>query len=467
MTQISTVSQRRVHKVVSSVHDEPPPPRMMLPGSLKREASWFLLGLAASYLVGLIIKFPMTMVIVFSVSYVFWLLYRMAVLVQWLRSGGKPASAPPTVGIINDMVQLIHREKSYSRKQKKRYRNTLAQFNSLASDLPDATVVLNLSHEIRWSNAAARELLSIHQERDRGQRIDNLIRMPGFREYLFDANNEDELEIPAPGHAEKILTIRKVPTGRNMIVLIATDSTQSVHIREMRKAFVADVSHELRTPLTVIRGYLEMLREYDSLDPELRACLDQIAGQSDRMRNIVEDLLKLSKMEANPLADGEGEVINVEKMIQAMVADISKIAENHQFNLDLEPGLLLLGSENELYSALNNLLSNAVQYTDPGTQIDVSWQLANDGKAVYQVSDNGPGIEARHLTRLSERFYRVDSGRSREQGGTGIGLAIVKHAAQRHGGQLDVESTPGVGSTFAIHFPSSRITLVEQDQLYG
>lgn len=438
------------------------PPYMMSTG-LKREMNIFLTGLLVIVASGFIIGFPGALTILYLTGYILWILRRMDVIVHWLSEGAKPSRAPPTTGLTSDMVQLIHREKKYSRKQKNRYRNTLAQFNSLAADLPDATIVLDRDLEIRWSNSAAMELLNIHPDQDRGQRIDNLVRNSEFREFLRNGNDQEELEMPGlNSSAARIIAIRKVPTGKHMIVLIAADITQRVQVREMRKAFVGDVSHELRTPLTVIRGYLELLRENDSLDPTVTEAIAQVSAQSDRMRSIVEDLLQLSKLEANPLADGEGDTLNITAMIQSMISTLSESHPGYRFRLQLQDSLALLGSEREIYSALHNLLTNAVRYTEAGTCITVTWQSGPEGQAIYSVADDGPGIEARHLPRLSERFYRVDAGRARDDGGTGLGLAIVKHSAQRHGGQLKIESTPGRGSTFTIVFPENRALTLKQ-----
>lgn len=429
---------------------------MKLSPSLRSEISWVVAGFIGVLLIGFALGAPAIGVVIYLACYVAWLLLRMNALVSWLSAGAKPSEAPPTTGLSDEIVQLVHREKKYSRKQKNRYRSTLAQFNSLASDLPDATVVLSEDHEIRWSNAAALNLLNIHPDRDKGQRIDNLIRIPEFREFLHSEEGAEELEIPGPVAHEKVLAVRKVRTGKHMKVLIAADITQRVQVREMRKVFVADVSHELRTPLTVIRGYLEMLRDDSNMDEETLNSLDQITVQSDRMRGIVEDLLQLSKLEGNLLGKSEGTVVNVSNMIESMIAPLNEISADHQITIQVDPSLQLMGSESELYSAFNNLLTNAVRYTDPGTKIQVVWDTDHEGSPRYSVSDNGPGIEARHLSRLSERFYRVDASRSRDAGGTGLGLAIVKHAAQRHGGVLNISSTPGTGSVFTITFPASR-----------
>jgi len=424
--------------------------------SLRSEIRWFFTGLVAAFLFCLLVNLPLYSVHVYTVGYVLWLLQRMAAIVRWLGKKAKTADAPLTQGLTDDMVQLVHREKKYSRKQKNRYRSALAQFNSLASDLPDATVVLTKDQEIRWSNAAAHTLLHIHPERDRGQRIDNLVRMPEFRDFLLSDDDDEELEMANPTSPDRILAVRKVRTGKHLKVLIAVDVTQRVHLREMRKAFVGDVSHELRTPLTVISGYLEILRDAEPVNAEVDMCIDQISAQSDRMRGLVEDLLQLSKLEGNPLADNEGESVDISSMIESMVIAIKDVSPAHDYVLELDTTLALLCSESEIYSACNNLLTNAVRYTDPGSRITLSWGLNDEGRAVFCVSDNGRGIEARHLSRLSERFYRVDAGRSRDDGGTGLGLAIVKHAAQRHGGTLNIRSTPGTGSEFEIVFPQNR-----------
>jgi len=403
------------------------------------------------------------LMLLFSCAYVVWLLLRMANIVRWLESGAASSKAPPTAGLMNQVVGLIYREKAYSRKQKNRYRSTLARFNSLASELPDATVVFDGQRIIQWSNAAARSLLNIHEDRDQGQRIDNLLRSPDMLHYLAQAEQGTEVEIESPVTADKTLSMIKVKAGKGMTVLIARDITQRVKVREMRKSFVANVSHELRTPLTVIRGYLEMMLEDTRLDQSHKEALINVQAQSDRMHDIVEDLLELSKLEGNPLGDHEGEPIDVSTLLHNVADSLKKtVAKEHKVEVRTDEDLVLLGSESEIYSACSNLISNAIKYTEPGSRIRVDWQIGEDGQPLLSVDDNGPGIESQHLQRLSERFYRVDKARARENGGTGLGLAIVKHVAQRHGGQLLIDSMPGVGSTFHIKFPASRITSVSR-----
>ena len=270
---------------------------------LRSELAGFVLGLLTSLAAGVLVGAPIVLPLLFACGYVIWLLVRMANIVLWLQSGAKPARAPPTVGAMNQVVELIHREKKYSRKQRNRFRRALNQFHSLAAELPDATVVIDELKQIRWSNNAALTLLNVHPERDRRQRIDNLIRDPEFHAFMAQTDPATEIEIPAPAGHNKTLAVRKIPSGKGMCVLIAIDVTQRVKIREMRKAFVGNVSHKLRIPLTVIQDHLEALLDDSRLEPSVRADLQIVSAQSDRLHHIVEHLPELPILEGNPLAD--------------------------------------------------------------------------------------------------------------------------------------------------------------------
>ncbi len=426
---------------------------------MRQELGWYICGLLVSVVAGLLTGFITLLPLLFSAGYVVWLLWRMANIVAWLERGAAAVNAPPTTGLMNRVVGLIHQEKKYSRKQRNRYRSALARFNSLAAELPDATVVLDEMRQIRWCNAASGKLLNIIPERDIGQRIDNLMRTPELQQFLNSTQSGQEVEIQAPANSQLTLSVMKVKTGKGMTVLIARDITQRVQLREMRKAFVADVSHELRTPLTVIHGYLELLVEDDAMSSSTKHALLNVQEQSDRMNDIVEHLLQLSRLESGTLDETEGLPVNVADLLRSIVSTQRKTTgAQHAFELCLSDDLSLLGNESELFSACNNLIANAVNYTDEGTKIRVTWHINGLDNPELVVEDNGQGIEQKHLPRLSERFYRVDKNRSRKSGGTGLGLAIVKHAVQRHGGQLHIDSTPGKGSIFRLEFPNSRIS---------
>jgi len=418
-----------------------------MPESWQKEVWWIVTGAAVIAALGWLLGYPLEALLVSACAYIFWLLYRMAKIVRWLNAGASKHSAPPTLGMTDDIVRLIHQEKSYSRKQKNRFKRSLLQFNNLASELPDATVVLDNNNVIRWANVAA----------------------PG-----------SEIEMVAPSNQSLILACRKIPSGRGMCVLVARDNTQRIRLREMRKDFVDDVSHELRTPLTVIRGYTELLLDDASINSASKDAIASVDEQSQRMMHIVQKLLRLSRLEGNPLAADEGEQVNIAELVHTIVSDLNNTADtHHEWVLELNAQLGLRGNYDELYSVVQNLMQNAVKYSGNGTVITVKWAQdemldntveLNQGTttedlagAYLSVSDNGIGIENRHLPRLSERFYRVDRARARESGGTGLGLAIVKHIVHRHSGQLLIDSIPGEGSTFAVHFPAQRVeTLAEQ-----
>ena len=445
--------------------------------TLWRKEIWFLaLGAVVAAAAGWLLGFALEALLIAAAGYIAWVLLRVERVIRWLKSGGSMHSAPPALGMLDDVVRLVHREKSYSRKQKNRFKRTLLQFNNLASELPDATVVLDANNVIRWANAAARTLMEVRTERDRGTRIDNLIRDPEFQAFLNSAEPGSEIEMVAPANPTRMLACRRIPSGSGMSVLVARDVTQHLRLREMRKDFVDDVSHELSTPLTVIRGYTEMLLDSNSIDTELKLSIEKIDEQSDRMMHIVQKLLSLSRLEGNPLSEDEGDAVDISALIRSIVNDLSSTANSsHEWVLDLDDSLALRGSYDELYSVVQNLLQNAVKYSGDDSVITVRWaqdEVLDSTADVSQgatntaeefagacivVRDNGIGIEARHLPRLSERFYRVDRARARESGGTGLGLAIVKHIAQRHGGQLIIDSVPGEGSEFSVEFPAQRV----------
>jgi len=367
-----------------------------------------------------------------------------------LEALGSKHTAPPALGMLDDIVRLVHREKTYSRKQKNRFKRSLLQFNNLASELPDATVVLDENNVIRWANAAARTLMEVRTERDRGQRIDNLIRDPEFQAFLNSPDPTSEIEMVAPANATLMLACRRIPSGSGMSVLVARDVTQRLRLREMRKDFVDDVSHELRTPLTVIRGYTEMLLDSNALDNESKTSIEKIDEQSDRMMHIVQKLLSLSRLEGNPLNDNEGEVVDMAELIQSIVDDLSNTSSStNQWSLNLDSTLAIRGNYDELYSVVQNLLQNAVKYSGENTRISVRWAQEEVLDSTADVTDGAT--------------VTVDRARARESGGTGLGLAIVKHIAQRHGGQLTIDSSPGDGSEFSVQFPAHRVeTVVDQ-----
>ncbi|WP_230370017.1 phosphate regulon sensor histidine kinase PhoR [Paludibacterium denitrificans] len=255
---------------------------------------------------------------------------------------------------------------------------------------------------------------------------------------------------------EMLISIQLVPFDSTRKLLLSRDITQLERVQTVHRDFVANVSHELRTPLTVVGGFLETLMDMPQVDEStLRQFLPMMMEQSRRMQSLVEDLLTLSKLENSPKAVAS-EKVNMQEMLDTLMVEAEGLSQGrHQIRLEKLSAQWLWGSSQELHSAFGNLVSNAVRYTPEGGTVTISWQEEGD-KLRFSVSDTGIGIPREHIPRLTERFYRVDRGRSRGNGGTGLGLAIVKHVVARHNARLDIKSEPDKGSTFSVIFQNER-----------
>ena len=333
----------------------------------------------------------------------------------------------------------------------------LEQMLEATRSLPDGVVILDQDNRIVWLNDAAERLLGLSPKRDLGQFVLYLVRNSRFGEWLLSEDLSRSLTLESPAAREQTLSLQIVPLPRQQKMLVARDITELARVEAMRRDFVANVSHELRTPVTVILGFLEAFEDMPDSDPrEFRKHIPLMREQSERIRRLVDDLLTLAKLESEP--DTKDETVDMPALARRLADEAETMSQGqHQISLGLDSQARLIGNSQELYSALANLVTNAVRYTPAGGQIGIRWGMAEHGGACFAVTDSGEGIEAQHIPRLTERFYRVDRGRSRASGGTGLGLAIVKHVLQRHHARLKIESTVGKGSTFTAQFPFERV----------
>ncbi len=341
-------------------------------------------------------------------------------------------------------------------RHKKNFRMLLKEVRNSTNAMPDGVVSLNEQFDILRFNRSARSLLGLKKRRDRGQRIDNLVRMPDFVAYLAERDFSEALMVASPVEDDTWLSLRVVPYGAGLWLLLVRDVTEQTVLARMRRDFVANASHELRTPLTVISGYLDALAE-DENKPEFWARpLQEMATQSDRMMKIVAGLLELSRMETSDFAV-DHDWVDLPALIKSEVQTFANNPDQASIELSLESQKGVVGLATALESVVSNLLQNAVRYTPGSGAITISWRELANGQAVLSVKDNGEGIAESDLPRVTERFFRANRGRSRSHGGTGLGLAIVKHALKLHDATLEIDSELAVGSEFQCYFPAARV----------
>lgn len=329
----------------------------------------------------------------------------------------------------------------------------LERIHAAVDELPDGLVVLDRFDHVEWSNNAAEDLHGIFGRR---RPIHHFIRQPEFIAMLEQADYNQPVTLQLPTRPGRIHELRIYPAGDDQKLLISRDVTDQAKLDAMRRDFVANVSHEIRTPVTVIGGFAETLLTLDLDEATRKDYLTTILKQSQTMQRLVEDLLMLSSLE-NSSAPPPEETIDMGAMIKAIATEAQALSNGrHKIETLDESPLRVRAAPLELESAIRNLMTNAVRYTPEGGKLQIRWSIRGD-EGWLAVRDTGIGIAAEHLPRLTERFYRVERGRSRESGGTGLGLAIVKHILQRHQGRLVVESEPGKGSVFALVFPRERL----------
>jgi len=378
------------------------------------------------------------------------------VLYSWVRF--RPQEKPPELrGVWAALTHHIHRIQLSERRARDNLLGVMERARTSVSALEEAVVLVDGSGTLEWWNPAAERLLGFRVG-DQGSHILNLIRQPEFARYFDAADSKDGIKLASWVAPNQFLQCEVTHFGQNDRLLIVYDITRLHHLEQMRKDFVDNVSHELRTPLTVLAGYLETFLDQDDLNPRWRRGFGLMQQQTRRMTSLVNDLLLLSRLEsANSKIAAKP--VNMPSLMSRVFADAEAYNSEHAhiLNLEIDSHRHLIGSAKELASAFGNLITNAMKYTPAGGVITVRW--ADQGEQVcFSVSDTGIGIDPVHIPRLTERFYRVDSGRSRETGGTGLGLAIVKHVLMQHGGHLEVASVIGQGSTFTAVFPASRVT---------
>jgi len=419
---------------------------------IKRELILLSFLLSSMFLIGAMFDEIIVFLFIALLVYLIWNLYNLNRLSNWLASPKK--NTPETLGAWDGIFYQLYQLYKRQRNARRKLSTILGRFQKSTQALPYATVVLNELNEIEWFNPAAGQMFNLHSNIDIGQRLDNLIRQPKFSRYLKKRNFDEPIEFTVK-QSKVLLNITPYASGQYLVS--ARDITSRSKLDDMRRDFISNASHELRTPLTVMNGYVEFLSHKAS--EENSEPLDKIQQQLIRMDKIISELIELARLESSEVVDFTTTVDT-----HALILDVydealslDNNAHNMELVFDLEPdddfsSIQLSGSYDELRMAVSNLMTNAIRYTQSGGSIKLTVRKTSAGISIF-VEDSGPGIDYEHITRLTERFYRVDEGRSREKGGTGLGLAIVKHVLDRHQANLHIQSEIGKGTSFRCDFP--------------
>lgn len=370
----------------------------------------------------------------------------------------RPYDVPPNLnGIWGALLFNVYRAQRQERIVQAEMVGLIDRAQSSLVALAEAVILIDDDNQIEWWNPAAETLLGI-QNHDRGRNILTILRQPNFIEYFNHIDESpDGLKMKSTVQENHYVQIKMTRFGGDSRLLFAYDVTRMHNLEQMRKDFVDNISHELRTPLTVLSGYIETFTDQEDINPRWKRAFDQMQSQTRRMNALVNDLLLLSRLE-NERSIAKNQIIEMPSLMNQLFDDARayNIDYGHELNLEIDSHFDLIGSDMELASAFSNLITNAIKYTPKGGTITMGWH--DDGTHGYfTVTDTGIGIDPKHLPRLTERFYRVDSARSRATGGTGLGLAIVKHVLMQHNAYLDVESKENQGSTFKAVFPKDRL----------
>ena len=345
--------------------------------------------------------------------------------------------------------------------------NQRNEMQAVLSSMVEAVLVVDIERNIVRMNTAAAHLFNCSATEAKRRRVSDVVTDTNVLEFIdavLETREYQESHIVLGDGEERFLHANGTilhDAGNELLgaLVVLNDVTRLEKLETMRRDFVANVSHELKTPITSIKGFVETLKDgaLDDRESALRF-LDIIVRHTDRLTAIIEDLLSLSRIEQEsdqqqiPISWGR-----VRDVLEgAVLVCRSKAQEKHiAINLDCDPAIGANYNSLLIEQSVVNLIDNAIKYSDDGSAVDI-YATTKDEHLEIVVSDHGVGIPQEHLSRLFERFYRVDKARSRKLGGTGLGLAIVKHIIQAHGGAVTVESTPGKGSRFTLSIPISR-----------
>lgn len=393
-----------------------------------------------------------------------WLVYQFYYifkLVHWL-SAAKPNASPQTYGMWWHVFNTLGQQAQNRNDREQKLNSSLQRFNRAVEAMPNGVLILDNQGRISWMNPLAVQHLNLSPHSDWNSLLKNRVHIPALLNFLDSppaTAPEIKITLPKSGSiGTRTLLVAQAVFDGNEKLLITRDISEAEQLNATRTTFIANVSHELRTPLTVLNGFLETMADMPDLPrDQAQQFIGLMQKEGRRMQILLTDLLTLSRLESGVKA--EVSPVNLSALAASLTGDADNLsAGKHSIHTEIEAGLWIKGAPNDLYTALSNLVFNAVRYTPEGGTITIRLHLVPSGNPLikprirFAVHDNGPGIAAEHLPHLTERFYRVDKGRSRRNGGTGLGLSIAKHVLAAHGSVLQIWSEVGKGSEFSAEF---------------
>jgi len=423
------------------------------------ERNGLITGLIAVAILGALTGYIAELIALFLLMYIVFQLVKLKKLYVWAQDVSI-GDIPFDDGLLGQLAGHIQQCKKQRIQQKESVKYQLERFKKLIAVFPDGVVILSLSNNIQWFNDHAGKLLVL-EKRDTGKPVNQLVRSPVFTRFLKDVSEEsvviDGLSVETNFSTEKI-EIRVLPYGENERLLLVRDVTKVERANQMRKDFVSNASHELRTPLTVMKGYVEMLLLSTAGEEKYSPPLHKVEQQVIKMEAMIDELLALSRLEEGNV-ENTASSVNLRGLCEQIKLEFDGAAEKNEQVLvfNIEPSISLKANKVSLLTVVRNLVGNAIHYSARGSVINIGWAVNDRSEGVLFVKDAGQGIAARHLARLTERFYRISEKNALHKTGTGLGLAIVKHELERHEARLVIDSKVGEGSTFKCCFPAARV----------
>ena len=409
---------------------------------------WRIIAIALfSLIFGISLERPVEALLFGAFLYILWASRTIGRLFKWIDIGMR--GVPPDMdGVWGELADTFNRQRRRHRGTQEKMRRAINRAKRVTEAVDDAVIVLRQDRTIDWWNTVGKKYLGLRSS-DRGVAITNLIRDPKFVNYI-NSNDFESTSLPSSIHNGRLLEFSAVMFAENEIVVVISDITHVNDLEKVRKEFIGNISHELRTPLTVMRGYIDTLSDIEGNSAIANKAYQEMSNQVDRMKDLSDDIILLSKFESDGAAAVEQ--INLNELLAVIVGEAEQLsAGKHSISLNCAESVVLNGENKMLRSALGNIVFNAVLHNPQGADIAIEVTQTKSNTVVV-IEDNGVGIDSDEIPRLTERFYRGDSSRNSNTGGSGLGLAIVKHALTRSGAVLDIKSSLGNGAKFTCTF---------------